>query len=90
MATSPGWQDWEGLGPAFWGGCRNLGSIRREDRSGLPTGRGVTRGGRGGVFLDSTGQKPIYPSEWVALWACLIALTRFRLAHCFVSLSSSR
>lgn len=32
-------RDGGGLGPALWGGCRNLGSITRKDCSGLPTGR---------------------------------------------------
>lgn len=59
-------QDREGLGPALWGGCRNLGNIRRKDCSSLPSGKGGAERGEGaGVFLDSTGQKPSYPSEWV-------------------------
>lgn len=74
VAASPGWTGTgRGLGPAFWGGCRNLG--KRRDCSGLPVGRGESS------FLDSTGQMPIPPLSASGLWVYPITLTRFYLAQ---------
>lgn len=58
VAASPGWTGTgRGLGPASWGGCRNLG--KRRDCSGLPAGRGASS------FLDYTDRMPIPPE---CLW----------------------